>query len=691
MKRPWQIWLLFGLGLAVVVPAMAWLTVKALELDRAESLARKQAELEEDVSRALWRMDLLLTPLLAEEAARPDFVYRPAYLVETGAGVTEGKTGGKGAKEPAQHQELSPLLLAPPQYVLVHFEVHPDGSVTSPQNPTGTFNTLAIDNGISPAAISTAAARLDELCPSLQRDTLLAMLPQQALPTTAWYDARTEAGTLASNTAPANPIISNNYEDLGPQILQQDYAPPQPPSSYLFNSPGQQGGNQSYEIPTSPNSADTSPNADVPQQAAQAAQVRDESQAAQPPAQQQIAYGGNIESGRSQRVQSRSGNDLPNRSAIVQREAGRSYAQQRSNYKSITPTVRVVEGVSRPLWLGERLVLARRVQIGDEVVIQGCWLDWPALKTQLTAEVADLLPQVELTPISATEPIKLSRLLATIPVQLSVPAPVVASSTWSPIRVSLVVAWLCLLLTAAAAAIMLQSIITLSERRGAFVSAVTHELRTPLTTFRMYAEMLSEGMVPDAEQRQKYLNTLRVEADRLSHLVENVLQYARLERSRSGKRREPVALAALVDHCHARLADRAAQAEMKLLVEWNEAAGATTIPTDLAAVEQILFNLVDNACKYASAASDKRLHLRIDVKPRTVTIGLADHGPGISSAGRKRLFQPFSKSVHEAATSAPGVGLGLALCRRLAIDLGGKLELLSPDDGGALFVLTLPR
>jgi signal transduction histidine kinase len=702
MKRPWQIWLLFGLGLAVVVPAMAWLTVKALELDRAESLARQQAELEEDVSRALWRMDLLLTPLLAEEAARPDFVYRPAYLVESDAGATELKPGGKGTKEPAQHQELSPLLLAPPQYVLVHFEVHPDGSITSPQNPTGDFNTLALGNGISPAAISTAATRLDELRPSLQRDTLLAMLPQQTLPTTAWYDARTEPGTLASNTAPANPIISNNYDDLGPQILQQDYAPPQSPSSYLFNSPGQQGGNQSYEIPTSPNSADANPNADVPQAVSpqvagqqpgnQGAPFRDDSQAAlPPPVQQQVAYGANIESGRSQRIGSRSGNDLPNRSAVVQREAGRSYAQQRSNFKSIAPTVRVVEGVSRPLWLGDRLVLARRVQIGDEVVIQGCWLDWPALKTQLTAEVADLLPQVELTPISASEPIKLSRLLATIPVQLSVPAPVVASSAWSPIRVSLVVAWLCLLLTAAAAAIMLQSIITLSERRGAFVSAVTHELRTPLTTFRMYAEMLSEGMVPDAEQRQKYLNTLRVEADRLSHLVENVLQYARLERSRSGKRREPVALAALVDHCHARLADRAAQADMKLLVEWNEAAGTATIPTDLAAVEQILFNLVDNACKYASAASDKRLHLRIDVKPRTVTIGLADHGPGISAAGRKRLFQPFSKSVHEAATSAPGVGLGLALCRRLAIDLGGKLELLSPDGGGALFVLTLPR
>jgi signal transduction histidine kinase len=281
--------------------------------------------------------------------------------------------------------------------------------------------------------------------------------------------------------------------------------------------------------------------------------------------------------------------------------------------------------------------------------------------------------------------------LAAIPVQISTPPVVAEAASWSPIRVSLLVAWSCLLLAAAAGAMMLQSVITLSERRGAFVSAVTHELRTPLTTFRMYAEMLAEGMVPDAGQRQKYLNTLRVEADRLSHLVENVLQYARLERSPSGRRREPVTLAAMIDHCQSRLAERAEQAEMKLVVECSEADGAVAVETDLAAVEQILFNLADNACKYAAGAGDKRLHLQFATGARHVTITVRDHGPGIAPAGRRRLFQPFSKSVHEAADSAPGVGLGLALCRRLAIDLGGKLELQSPEGGGAAFVLTLPR
>jgi len=131
MKRPWQIWLVYGVGLAALMGAFAWLTVKAIELDRAERLARRQAELEEDISRALWRMDALLTPLLAEEAARPEFIYRSINPVQSSA-----KGMGKDAKEATQ-QELSPVLAAPPDYVLLHFEIHPDGRVTSPQCPTG--------------------------------------------------------------------------------------------------------------------------------------------------------------------------------------------------------------------------------------------------------------------------------------------------------------------------------------------------------------------------------------------------------------------------------------------------------------------------------------------------------------------------------------------------------------------------
>ncbi|MEX2172868.1 MAG: HAMP domain-containing sensor histidine kinase [Pirellulaceae bacterium] len=646
MIRPLHTWFLFALGLAIVMPAMGWLTLKALELDRAESLARRQAELEEDVSRALWRMDSLLTPLLAEEAARPDFVYRAVYEAEHSA-----EKPGSADKSGLAPRELSPLLVDPPEFVLVHFEVHPDGGVTSPQNPTGELNTWAIGNGASIETIDLALDRLAKLAPSLDRQALLDQLPPLPMPVVHRSDQQTIQPQLPESNPP---LIANTVDSLNQQLSQQQAAEPNGPAAQALASDGIQTNEPA-------------------QQSAQ-----------------QSAYG-NVEIGRSQRSQSRGGNDLFNRDAALQRSAQRAYVEQRNNWKSADPPLRVIEGASRPLWLGHRLVLARRVQVGDETLVQGCWLDWEGLKLRLQAEVADLLPEVELTPLSAAEPIKLSRLLATLPVQLSVRSPTAPPAAWSPIRSSLLIAWSCLLLATVAAALTLQSVIKLSERRAAFVSAVTHELRTPLTTFRMYAEMLAEGMVPDAVQRQRYLTTLKTEADRLSHLVENVLQYARLERGSPGNRREPTTLAALLDHCQSRLAERAAQAEMELLVDMSPADGETTIATDSAAVEQILFNLVDNACKYAAGSPDRRLHLAIAAQPGRVTLSARDHGPGISPAGRRRLFRPFSKSVHEAANSAPGVGLGLALSRRLASDLGGRLELQSPADGGARFVLTLPR
>src|SRR4029450_11528739 len=116
----------------------------------------------------------------------------------------------------------------------------------------------------------------------------------------------------------------------------------------------------------------------------------------------------------------------------------------------------------------------------------------------------------------------------------------------SPIRFALCLAWGCMMLAVAAVMMLLQGPLSLSQRRGAFVSAVTHELRTPLTTFKMYSEMLADGMVTEENKRQQYLATLCSEANRLSHLVENVLAYARLERGSARTRVERLALGELI-------------------------------------------------------------------------------------------------------------------------------------------------
>jgi signal transduction histidine kinase len=131
---------------------------------------------------------------------------------------------------------------------------------------------------------------------------------------------------------------------------------------------------------------------------------------------------------------------------------------------------------------------------------------------------------------------------------------------------------------------------------------------------------------------------------------------------------------------------------MELRIAANDDTLHEVASTDPQAVEQILFNLVDNACKYAQSSTDRTIHVSATHSPQWIVLRVRDHGPGISKTFARRLFQPFSKSVEDAAVSAPGVGLGLALCRRLASEIGGSLELEAGEGhDGATFRLTLPR
>ncbi len=333
-----------------------------------------------------------------------------------------------------------------------------------------------------------------------------------------------------------------------------------------------------------------------------------------------------------------------------------------------------------PLWMGDRLLLVRRVRLGDQTWLQGCWLDWDALRTWLVQRVTDLLPDAELVPAAGSNTLLADPrpavggherpapyLLAALPIRM-VPGRIsaadeslVASDPHVPDRG---------LAVRGAGRGRRRGAgpwhDALSERRAAFVSAVTHELRTPLTTFRMYTEMLAGGMVPDEARRREYLHTLRGESDRLAQLIENVLSYARLERRRAATHTEEVTIGQLLDRFADRLRNRAEQAEMELDLVIDESLCDATVRTDVSAVEQIVANLVDNACKYAAGAEDRRIHVQVQADARWLRLRVTDHGPGVAADVVGRLFRPFHRSAQDAANSAPGVGLGLALSRRLA-------------------------
>lgn len=645
--RPWLVWMLFAVCLAVVLAAMGWAGATVLRLDQAQALAQQQAELEENVRLALWRMDSALAPIVARESTWPYFAYTPFYPAQ------RAYTNMLLPVEQGEVLMPSPLLSRPSPHVLIHFQIGPDATFGSPQVPVGKVRELAEKGYITAEAIDAAARRLEAL--------------RQACP-----PAVLTAGLQAPDAPDGAQATVLLAETPGRQVQ---------PAAEAQSDYGQRRERQEQQFA-------------VQQQAVP---------------QVQRTKGGKEFSSRALNVVDNSANFAQQSEVLLQQAA---------------PGVR--EGITRPIWLDGRLLLARRVSVNRSEYVQGCWLDWPAIERLLLESVRDLLPDARLAPISGTAPVENGeRALAALPVRLipgGLPSP--AMRTASPLRLSLAAAWACLLVAAAAVAALLAGALSLSERRGAFVSAVTHEMRTPLTTFRMYTEMLVKGMVPE-DRRTRYLDTLRVEANRLAHLVENVLAYARLERGKPASRVEPVPAGSIVERVRGRLADRAEQAGMTMVVELRGRSpeedhrpdvgatqeerqrdtGATRDPAwadadaqaellvvaDPMAVEQILFNLVDNACKYAAEASDRTIHLRVQAWGRAVHFEVADRGPGISREQERRLFRPFSKSAQQAAHSAPGVGLGLALSRRLARQMSGDLR-YSPNDGhGACFVLSLPR
>ncbi|HUT52172.1 MAG TPA: HAMP domain-containing sensor histidine kinase [bacterium] len=344
----------------------------------------------------------------------------------------------------------------------------------------------------------------------------------------------------------------------------------------------------------------------------------------------------------------------------------------------------------RPVWIKGELFLARVVDRGNGRSIQGCWLDWPGISKWLLAEIEDLLPGAELVPATDRDDSDPGRMLAALPVKLEPgPLPQGLVRQDSAVNLVLALAWISAIIAAIAVGALLLAAVSLSERRAAFVSAVTHELRTPLTTLRMYTEMLAEGMVPDEEKRHSYIESLRAESERLGHLVENVLSYSRLEKGNARAAVQVVSVEELVERVMGPLTDRARQAGMNIELDAGRDALTANVRADAPAVERILFNLVDNACKYASRGTDRTIRLELARGDKFVVLRVRDQGPGISRKDARRLFRPFSKSAQAAANSAPGVGLGLSLSQKLARNMGGDLRLESNTAQGACFALSL--
>lgn len=352
-----------------------------------------------------------------------------------------------------------------------------------------------------------------------------------------------------------------------------------------------------------------------------------------------------------------------------------------SNLEIPNPT-----GDFRASWFEGSLFLIRRGMTLKSFA-QGTLVDDAALREILLAEARPLLPDSSLVPSGNGGDDSYN--LASFPFNLR-PGYFGAPQESIPqtISASLLAGWLAATVALLTAYFLIANVMKLSERRASFVSAVTHELRTPLTTFRLYSDMLSSGAVRE-EKRPIYLNVLSREADRLSHLVENVLAFSQIERGSARSTVSEIELNVLLASYSERFATRLDAAGLKLELIPSE---PITTKLDASALEHILFNLIDNAAKYAAASESPVVTITTAVRKGKIEIRVIDHGPGIPEAECRRIFRPFHKSAKQAAETKPGVGLGLALSKRLADSMGGSLSCARRADGksGAEFILTLP-
>jgi signal transduction histidine kinase len=225
-----------------------------------------------------------------------------------------------------------------------------------------------------------------------------------------------------------------------------------------------------------------------------------------------------------------------------------------------------------------------------------------------------------------------------------------------------------------------------ARRKTSFVSNVSHELKTPLTTIRLYAELLAEDGVTPPERQKRYLRVIAGECQRLTRLVNNILDFGRLEQQRKRYRYSNFEAARQIREVLDSQQMRIEQAGMLLTCDMAD--NLPTVRADRDAFRQALLNLLDNALKYA--ADGQELTVELDRQDNRCRVAVKDRGPGIPPAHRERIFQAFHRVDDSLTAVQPGSGLGLSIARRLLRDMKGNLRYCSRADGGACFEMLLP-
>jgi signal transduction histidine kinase len=226
----------------------------------------------------------------------------------------------------------------------------------------------------------------------------------------------------------------------------------------------------------------------------------------------------------------------------------------------------------------------------------------------------------------------------------------------------------------------------LNEIRSQFVASVSHELKTPLTAIRMFAETLAMGRSRDDRTRDEYLETIVNECERLARLVDNVLDFSKIEQGKKIYRLRPVRLEDVASSAVRAMQFPLAQQGFRL--HFSVADDLPELQADGDAIEQAILNLLTNAMKYSGDSRD--IDLRLCARHGDGVIEVVDRGLGIAPEEQKHVFEKFYRAPSHQSSLIAGTGLGLTLVAHIAQAHGGRVALESAVGSGSTFSLILP-
>jgi two-component system phosphate regulon sensor histidine kinase PhoR len=226
----------------------------------------------------------------------------------------------------------------------------------------------------------------------------------------------------------------------------------------------------------------------------------------------------------------------------------------------------------------------------------------------------------------------------------------------------------------------------LENVRQEFLSNISHELRTPLTSILAFVETLEDGAITDEENNLRFLNVIRRNAERMHHLINDILELSSIESGKIIIEPKKCNLSNLIDEVFTNLSNKAAEKQVKFV---NEVPKDTIIFADAVRLEQMLTNLIDNAVKFNREGGS----VRVSHAPEGANdvISIADTGEGISTEHLQRIFERFYRTDRARSREIGGTGLGLAIVKHLARLHGGEISVNSTPGKGSVFSIELPK